>query len=60
MGKHITHIFERFLAQNPPITGQWGNFTVKNATLFFYIYFLHSFLLFFIKKICFYHFHLFF
>ena len=39
--------------------GQWGEFKVKNAT-FVYTYFFDIALLFFIKKIFFYHFHFFF
>ena len=35
---------------NSYITDWWGNFTIKKATLRFYIYFLDIFLLFFIKK----------
>ena len=43
------------------ITGQWGEFRVMNTILclhilFWYVFFLF-FVLFFIKKICFYHFH---
>ena len=34
------------------ITGQWGKFTVKNATLCFYIYFLDIFCYFSSKKKC--------
>ena len=34
---------------NSYITSQWGKFSVRN-TLCFYIYFLHIFLLFFVKK----------
>ena len=38
------------------ITGQWGEFTVKNATLHVLILSWHFFL-FLIKKLCFFHFH---
>ena len=56
----ITYIFSVSLKfQACYITGQWGEFTVKNATLHVLILFWHFFL-FLIKKLCFFRFHFFF
>ena len=63
----ITFIFSRSLKFGACyITGQWGEFTVKNTTLclntlflFIFLFFVFCFFCFSSKNLCFHHFHLF-
>ena len=57
----ITYIFSVSLKfQACYFMGQWGEFTVKNTTLYLNILSLHFFFVFHQKKLCFYRFHFFF
>ena len=57
----ITYIFSVSLKfQACYFMGQWGEFTVKNTTLYLNILSLHFFFCFSSKKLCFYRFHFFF